>query len=118
MGESKEKKTSRQDEERDRRQGRTTCFIRKFCITETPGNFSLEVCFTAKNASRNVYEQEHRVSLLNFMESLVSEGFLCYVYTFVSYNEGMETSNEKKGKNLRVKEGREFCISREPFLLE
>jgi hypothetical protein len=51
MGKCKEK-TSRQDEERDGR----TCFVRKFYITETPGNFFLEVRFTAKNVSRNVYE--------------------------------------------------------------
>jgi hypothetical protein len=48
-------------------------FIRKFYITKTPGNFTLEVRFTCKNVSRDVCEEEHRVSFLNFMETLASE---------------------------------------------
>jgi hypothetical protein len=56
MDNSKGKKTTQQHEERDGRDGEKTWFIRKFYITKTPANFSLEVRFRGKNVSRNVCE--------------------------------------------------------------
>jgi hypothetical protein len=56
MGSSKGKNTAQKDKERDERERRKTWFIRKFYITKTPGNFSLEVRFTCKNVSRNICE--------------------------------------------------------------